>query len=114
METGINYNYIPSEGVIVVSECGFNEKYLGQAHKDLHSYSGHSELEPRIECHFFCYKRTPKSDAVARQRIAECFKDEGDFEGYAAAMIAPFVKVRRTYVDIDTESFVGWDNDPYR
>lgn len=114
METGINYNYIPSEGVIIVSECSFNETRLGKAHKDLYSYSMHSELEPRIECNFFCYKRTPESDVVARQRIAECFKDEGDFEGYADAMIAPLVKIKRTYVNIDTESFVSWNNDPYR
>lgn len=113
METGISYNYIPSEGVIIVNECSFSEKYLGQAHKDLYSYSTHSELEPRIECHFFCYKRTPESDVVARQKIAECFKAEGDFEGYAAAMLVPFVKIVRAYVDIDTGLFVSWNNDPY-
>lgn len=113
MEVGIKYNYIPSEGVIIVGNCSFNEKYLGVAQKQLCAYSIHSEFEPRIECDFFCYKRTPESDVVARQKIADCFKNEGDFEGYADAMVAPLVKIKRTYVDVDTESFVGWDNDPY-
>ena len=94
-------------------ECSFNEKYLGKARKDSYSYSTHSELKPRIECHFFYYTKTPESDVVARQKIAECFKVEDDFEGYADAMIAPFVKIVRAYVDADTESFVSWDNDPY-